>query len=415
MSAAAPHRRLHMVAPKSADSGRQSATFMYLYALAVSGGAVAYMPFLTILLPLRATDISGTDALGMLAIAAFLGAIAASVANIGFGWASDKTGKRRPWICAGLAISTAFLLITAYAKSPAAMIAIIILWQIGLNMMLAPLSAWAGDTIPDSQKGFLGGLLALAPGIGALSGAFVTMNDAVPSEHREIIIAMLVIAMVSPVLIFGRPISMPGLNTAPTDQTTDGEQSAVKRHAAVKMWIARLLIQIAEASLFTFLLLWFRSVDPDFGENNAANIFALVLGTAVFLALAAGRWSDRANRPILPLIFGAAAASAGLIIMSVSSSLPVAIAGYVVFGLASSLFLALHSSQTLRVLPRPQTRGRDLGIFNLTNTVPSLIMPWLTLALVPSYGFGSLFLLLAGLALIACLLLATMPRQHARD
>ena len=99
--------------------------------------------------------------------------------------------------------------------------------------------------------------------------------------------------------------------------------------------------------------------------------------------------------------------------MSVSSSLPIAIAGYVVFGLASSLFLALHSSQTLRVLPRPHTRGRDLGIFNLTNTVPSLIMPWLTLAMVPAYGFGGLFLVLAGLAAIACLLLATMPRQRA--
>ncbi|MEY3634474.1 MAG: hypothetical protein RLZZ61_884 [Pseudomonadota bacterium] len=388
---------------------------MYLYALAVSGGAVAYMPFLTILLPLRATDMSGTDTLGILAIAAFLGAIAASVANIGFGWASDKTGERRLWICAGLALSTALLLTTAYAKSPIALIVIIIFWQIGLNMMLAPLSAWAGDHIPDSQKGFLGGLLALAPGMGAISGAFVTMNNIFPSEHREIIIAMLVIAMVSPVLIFGRPIAMPGLTSAPMDQKTDGEQRAVIRHAAVKMWIARLLIQIAEASLFAFLLLWFRSVDPDFGENDAANIFAIVLGLAVFIALAVGRWSDRSNRPIFPLICGAAAASAGLVIMSVSSALPIAIAGYVVFGLASSLFLALHSSQTLRVLPRPQTRGRDLGIFNLTNTVPSLIMPWLTLALVPTYGFSSLFLLLAGLALIACLLLATMPRQHARN
>ena len=404
-----------MVVYKSVDSSRQLATFMYLYALAVSGSAVAYMPFLTILLPLRATDISGTDALGLLALAAFLGAIAASMGNIVFGWASDKTGERRPWIWAGLGLSSALLLTTAYAKSPAALIAIIILWQFGLNMMLAPLSAWAGDSIPDSQKGFLGGLLALAPAMGALSGVFVTMNDTVPSEYREMIIAMLVIVMVSPVLIFGRPISMPALTSVPTDQKIDLVQSAVTRHAAVKMWIARLLVQIAEASLFAFLLLWFRSVDPDFGENDAANIFALALGMAVFIALAVGRWSDRENRPIFPLICGAAAASAGLIIMSVSASLPVAIAGYVVFGLASSLFLALHSSQTLRVLPRPQTRGRDLGIFNLTNTVPSLIMPWLTLALVPSYGFGSLFLLLAGLALIACLLLATMPRQHARD
>lgn len=403
-----------MVAHKSGDSSRQSARFMYLYALAVSGGAVAYMPFLTILLPLRATDTSGNGALGVLAIAAFLGAVAASMANIAFGWASDKTGERRPWIWAGLALSTALLLSTAYATSAAVLIAIIIVWQISLNMMLAPLSAWAGDSIPDSQKGLLGGLLALAPAIGALSGAFVTMHNIAPSGHREIIIALLVVALVSPVLIFGRPVSIPGLTLPSADQKIDRVQTDVTRHAAFRMWIARLLIQIAEASLFAFLLLWFRSVDADFGENDAANIFAFVLGMAVFLALAVGRWSDRSNRPILPLICGAAAASAGLIIMSVSSSLPVAIAGYVVFGLASSLFLALHSSQTLRVLPRPQTRGRDLGIFNLTNTVPSLIMPWMTLALVPAYGFGSLFLLLAGLALIACLLLATMPRQHAR-
>ena len=129
---------------------------MYLYTLAAAGGAVAYMPFLTILLPLRATDIAGNGALGMLAMAAFLGAIAASLSNIGFGWASDKTGKRRPWIWAGLGLSTALLLTTPYATSAAALIAIIILWQIGLNMMLAPLSAWAGDSIPDSQKGFLG-------------------------------------------------------------------------------------------------------------------------------------------------------------------------------------------------------------------------------------------------------------------
>ena len=392
------------------NKGRQSASFMYLYTLAAAGGAVAYMPFLTILLPLRATDIAGNAALGMLAMAAFLGAIAASVANIGFGWASDKTGKRRPWIWAGLGLSTALLLLTPYAKSPAALIAVIILWQIGLNMMLSPLSAWAGDSIPDSQKGFLGGLLALAPAMGALSGAFVTMTDVVPSGHREVVVALLVVVMVSPVLIFGKPRSMPGLTTKPSDEKVAAVPSPMAHQPAVRMWTARLLVQIAEASLFAFLLLWFRSVDPDFGENDAANIFALVLGTAVFIALAAGRWSDRANRPIFPLICGAAAASAGLLIMSVSTSLPMAIAGYVVFGLASSLFLALHSSQTLRVLPRPQTRGRDLGIFNLTNTVPSLIMPWLTLALVPTYGFGSLFLLLAGLAIVACLLLATMPR-----
>ena len=96
--------------------------------------------------------------------------------------------------------------------------------------------------------------------------------------------------------------------------------------------------------------------------------------------------------------------------MSFAPNLPIAVLGYVAFGLASSIFLALHSSQTLRVLPRPHTRGRDLGIFNLTNTLPSLIMPWLTLALVPAYGFDALFLVLAALTSAAWLLLINMPR-----
>ena len=83
---------------------------------------------------------------------------------------------------------------------------------------------------------------------------------------------------------------------------------------------------------------------------------------------------------------------------------------YAAFGLASAVFLSLHSSQTLRILPRPQRRGRDLGLFNLTNTVPSLIMPWLAIGLVPLFGFQALFLILAVLALGAAALLATVAR-----
>jgi hypothetical protein len=71
----------------------------------------------------------------------------------------------------------------------------------------------------------------------------------------------------------------------------------------------------------------------------------------------------------------------------------------------------LHSGQTLRVLPTPRHRGRDLGIFNLTNTVPSLIMPWLTLALVPSFGFAGLFALLALLAFTSAMILTVLPRN----
>jgi MFS family permease len=389
-------------------SGQQSARFINLYALAVAGGASAYIPFLTILLPFRTAELSGENALTVLAIAAFAGAISASISNIGFGWASDISGKRRPWIFAGLILSSSMLIAMPLATNSAALIAMIVIWQIFLNMMLAPLTAWAGDCVPDAQKGTLGGLLAAAPAVGAMSGALVTYNGYIPVNNRELCVAILVAAMVAPVLLFGRPKPMQHLmqHVSVEDQAQD--QAASSRLTIIRMWSARLLIQIAEASLFAFLLLWFRSLDPAFGDNDAASIFAIVLGLAVFLALAIGRWSDRAGRPITPLIWSSGIAAAGLFIMSIAPGLTYAITGYILFGLASSVFLALHSSQTLRVLPRPQTRGRDLGFFNLTNTVPSLIMPWLTLALVPAYGFDALFLLLACLAAAAWFLLLRM-------
>jgi membrane protein implicated in regulation of membrane protease activity len=62
------------------------------------------------------------------------------------------------------------------------------------------------------------------------------------------------------------------------------------------------------------------------------------------------------------------------------------------------------------VLPAPRHRGRDLGLFNLTNTLPAMVMPWLTVLLVPELGYSALFVLFAGLALVSAGLLATFAR-----
>lgn len=382
---------------------RQDLRFLMLYAAAAAGGAVAYVPFLTIILPLQAGALAGDGALTLLAFAALAGAVTASIANILFGWASDRSGVRRPWIAGGLLLSSALMVAMPQASNGPMLIALIIAWQFALNMMLAPLGAWAGDYVPDGQKGLLGGLLAFAPALGAFAGILVTFAPLGLDGHRHAAVAGMTMLLVGPLLLAGSPRPMPQL-MAP---------AATPRRlrlgpSANRMWLARLLVQIAEASLFAFMLLWFHSVEPGFGENRVAMIFTLVLAVAVPCTLVIGRWSDRAGRPFVPLAICAVLVATGLLAMAAATSLTAAIASYALFGLASSIFLALHSSQTLRVLPAPQHRGRDLGVFNLTNTVPSLVMPWLTLALVPDYGFGALFIVLAGLAAVAGLLLATM-------
>lgn len=388
---------------------RQSLRFLLLYALAAAGGAIAYVPFLTIWLPGRMTALAGDADVQSLGYVTFFGAIAASIGGIVFGWLSDRTGNRRIWIATGLVLTIALLLAVPLAPDVGTLIGIIAAWQLSLNMILGPLAAWAGDCVPDDQKGLLGGLLAFSPALGAWSGALVTFPGLVSAEARLVVIAALVAAAILPVLLFGRPRPFPEL-TAPTPATAGGERASHPTAPAVRMWLARLLVQISEAALFAYLYFWFRSIDPNMHDNEKARLFSIALTIAVPIALAAGRWADRNDRPFRPLVVSAAISAAGLVGMALASGPDLAKASYLVFGIATTVFLSLHASQTLRILPRAERRGRDLGIFNLTNTVPSLIMPWLTISLVPGFGFDALFLLLAALTSAAVLLLATMPR-----
>lgn len=365
------------------------------------------MPLLTVLLPLKITQLMSGQDVAALARVTFFGAVIASLANIAFGMLSDRSQSRLPWIIAGLISSSVLLVAIGYARDMVELIVLVMLWQIGLNMMLGPLLAWAGDCFPDSQKGMLGGALSLAPALGAGAGSFVTFEGVIGVEQRLWIVALLVAVCVVPAIVLGRGRIRPELMEA---ESSDGADPVLNhdRATVIRMWIARFLVQISEAGLFAFLLFWLRSISQGIHENLAANIFTLVIVVSVPIALWLGRWSDRATRPILPLTICAGVTAMGLAVMAFAGGLTLAIAGYVVFSIAASVFLSLHTGQTLRVLPQPRQRGRDLGIFNLTNTVPSIVMPWLTLTLVPGFGFTGLFALFAALAAVATVLLSTI-------
>lgn len=387
----------------------QSYRFLLLYALAAAGGAVAYVPFLTILFPMRVEGMAGPSDVQWLAYATFAGAIAASLGNILFGWLSDITFRRRAWIFLGLVTSSILLISFSYIQNFEVLIGLILLWQLALNMMLAPLGAWAGDNVPDRQKGMLGGLLAFSPAFGALSAAIVTIPGLADADTRLWVVVGMVAICVLPVLLFGSPSKFAELQPVKQGDENDESAESKSRHAATRMWLARLLVQISEAALFAYLYYWFRSLDVGMGDAEVARIMSIVLVAAIPVALFAGHWADRNDRPIFPLTICAGLSAVGLVVMALSSSLIFAIAGYVIFKLAANVFLSLHTSQTLRVLPKAARRGRDLGLFNLTNTTPSMVMPWIVLGLVPVFGFKVLMVVLAIFALLACLLLFTFP------
>lgn len=380
---------------------RRSTGFIIAYALANAGGVIAFLPLLTLLLPLKVEGVAGDARIGVLTAAALAGAVAASLSNIAFGWASDGTVaagySRRRWVLGGLVLTILAYGGITLARDATGLVVAIAIWQVALNAMLAPLMAMMADEIPDGQKGVVGGLLALANPVASAVSAMLIAAIALGETTRYAIVCAVSALLILPLLLSPpspvAPIPVPA--AAPSMARTD----------LALAWLARLLLQTAGCVLFVFLFFYFESIVPNVAPHDLAPQFSKVMAVAYILALPlaviAGRASDRlAARK--PFVFGSAlVTSAGLAAMGAANSWSVAVAGFMIYACGSVIFLGLHSAYVMQMLPSPHHRGRDLGLINLTNTLPSIFGPAMTWMLASTHDFGPLLFLLAGIVALA--------------
>ena len=379
---------------------RQPLSLLVAYALAWAGGCVAYTPFLTVLLPQRLTSLAGSADVRWLALVSTIGALAASLSNIFWGWLSDRLGSRLGLVALGLlAFAGANIAVARSSTAPILLIAIVA-WQLSLNLFLAPLAAFAADWVPSTQIGSLGGLLAFGPGIAALSILGVALVPSVLEFQLAFVVVATTAAAVPLLLMRKRVLARTTLaraaNSVPNSKQT-----------LAHLWFARLTVQVAEGLLFVFLYYALRQLsggELSLGRYALTNVMAQLC--AIPVALIVGRQSDRSGRRKKPLLVMIALIALGLGTMASAQAWTQAVIGYVLFLIGSNCFLSLHSTFAMQQLSNPQSYGRDLGIFNLTNTLPALITPLLAAAVIGSAGYaGLLFGLMAVMTIPAVLIM----------
>lgn len=366
--------------------------FLLLFGLANAGGVVAYVPFLTLLLPAKIALLAGDARIEWLGALTLAGALAASAGNIAFGWASDLFGTRRRWATAGLCLTILSYAFLHAASTAPQVLAAIIFYQLALNMLLSPLVAWAADVVPDRRKGLLGGLTGAGPPIGALAGVAATMPFLTQEWMRLSVVCLIVCLLTAPLLL-SRPEPF---DDAPAPATQQQRPRGARTDFAL-LWAARLLVQVAGNLMFAFLLYYFSSLSDAPSQADVARLTAIALLVAFPIALASGRLSDRVGRRRPFVAAAAGVAAIGLGVMATQTHFVAAAVGYALFACAGSVFLALHSGYSMQLLPSPGRRGRDLGVLNLANTLPAIIAPVLAVSVVPGSGFGPLLMVLAAL------------------
>lgn len=386
--------------------------FVAALTLAYVGAFIAFVPLLSLLVPLQAELLAPVDKVGLLSLVTLWGALVASGANMAVGWASDRTrhawGRRRPWIMAGV---TGVLLaygVIATASTPIMLIGGVMLFQLAFNMMFAPLTAVLADRVPDQQKGRVAAFLGLGAPLGAAAGVLITAPPFAGAPVRAAVLGMMVIACLSPFLISYRE---PAAAARKRPTRLLPELSADFGFA----WISRFCLQVAASVVNAFMLFYLadyaRYAERFPGSTVESGLARLIaFSTALVLAsgFLGGLASDRLNRRRSFILFAAGLMAGGLVVFAIWPSWPGPLLGYSLYGVGFGLYTTVDAALVAQVLPSRRDTARDLGIMNLTNTLPAVLAPLLALvALGPDrqswphlMGAAAVIAVLGGLAVL---------------
>ena len=172
--------------------------------------------------------------------------------------------------------------------------------------------------------------------------------------------------------------------------------------------VTRLLMMLGIYTIQTFLQFYMRdAVRVAHPEQETTNFVILVSLTSLLSAFTAGWLSDRFGRKRMVYVSGGFMSLVGFIFI-ITHSLPIVIAAGAIFGLGYGAYQSVDWALVADVLPSHQNYARDMGIWNISLSLPQVIAPVLGGPLIdtftrsgqPVLGFQLLF----AMAIVYCIL-----------
>ena len=315
-----------------------------------------------------------------------IGAVVASLANVLGGAVGDlwlkRTGSRRGLIAIGLAGVIASYAGFAVAGSVAALLLALVTFQVAFNLLYAPLGALLADFIDDADKGFTAGLSGMALPLATFSIPLFAMTMRAGYPFAFATLGLVVVLTITPLLVFWPRLPM--VRRIAT-LTASSKTPRTVWPDFIWAWNGRLLIQCGGATMVGYLYFFLRYlVMPRGASVDTIAAYLSVLAITAALAglgtgIVAGRLSDKFRMRRASLVAGSVVVAAGLATLALGPPFPVVVVAYAAFSAGLAGFLAIDSALVAQLLSGHPKRGLALGVMNLSNTLPAIGIPALTL------------------------------------
>lgn len=395
--------------------------FIALYALGYVGAYIALITPVATTLALKVGELDPAGKETSLGLISAIGALVAIISNALSGALSDRTrsglGRRRPWIIAGSIGGVLALAIVGFA--PNLVIATLgwILAQLTLNMVLAALQALLPDQVPLEQRARVSSVLGISQQVSPLLGIGIAYG--VQAAGGGIGLMFLVPGIVGALML---ALLVARIKDVPHEVAGGFTFAEFVRGFRIDKgkgadfgwaWFGRFFVILGFAVYTTYQVYFIGDRLKVTGSDVVlTQLYALLIFSAVLTvsAIVSGRISDRTGRRKIFVFLAAAIVGVGLTLLALTSSLPMFFVAASVMGVGIGAFFAVDLALITDVLPDKEHKAaKDLGIFNIANSLPQSVAPAIAplfLAIGGGGNYTALFIAGGVFAVIGAVLIA---------
>jgi MFS family permease len=335
----------------------------------------------------------------MVAILATVSSIGGSLAVIVGGLLSDRTrsvyGKRKPWLLAGSLLAAGSMGAVWFTTSFPLLVVEFTVSQIGLNIMVAALSALLPDRVGKALLGRASALAGLGNLLGGAIGGVIASGFLPTPKLGLVIVPWTMVAAAVAICLLLPTISS---QDAPVERLVGRRLLRQLAPPADRdFWLVfggRVLFLLGLLTTFAYQLY----ILTDHFGADAAVAQSMIALSGVILALGAGVFtvvmgpvSDKVKRR-KPFVIGAGVVgAAGVSLLLTSHNVAVFPISIAALSVAYGTFISVDQALMVEVLPDQANAARDLGFLTVANSAPGVLAPGLAGLLVGIGGYPAVF------------------------
>ncbi|MDR1393770.1 MAG: MFS transporter [Bifidobacteriaceae bacterium] len=362
--------------------------------LAIAGFTIFWGAVQYVLIPIQVQAIDPEGQNSSLALIVALGAVAAMIGAPIAGTLTDRTrtrlGGRAPWLI-GAALTTLGLgIVMSLSTSIAMLVVMMVLVQLSTQFILTPISAYIPDRVPAVKRGLFSAAYGAAQVVGSVIGQTLgaTLSDMVIVGYVAAggILAGLVLLFALGNVRSNRDEPRPVITLRSVLSTF--WVNPVKHPNFWWAFFGRFLLFVGFFPVQTFLLYLLQDY---IGLGDAAVDAVPLLSVNALVgqivgAVLAGAVFGRVKRT-KPLIFAASALLAVALFIPMIWPTLIGMATYsLLSGLGIGAYISIDLVLITLVLPSAESTGKDLGIVNITTTLPQTIGSAIGAGVIGAFG-----------------------------